>query len=164
MTMSQTLIPEFDNEMKITRRALERIPDEKFDWKPHEKSMSMGKLAGHIAELPGFASGIIRTEAINFDKGDYKPAVVTNRAEVLALFDKESANAREAIVGATDDHLRQPWSLIYQEKKLFEAPRVAALRGMMMNHLIHHRGQLTVYLRLNGVAVPAIYGPSADES
>lgn len=163
MTMSQTLLPEFDNEMKITRRALERIPDDKFDWKPHTKSMTLGKLAGHLAELPGFAAAIVKMDAINFDKGDYKPAVVNNRAEVLAHFDKCVADAREAIAGATDDHLRQPWKLIYQEKALFDAPRAAALRGMMMNHVIHHRGQLTVYLRLNDVAVPSIYGPSADE-
>lgn len=163
MTMSQALLPEFDNEMKLTRKALERVPDDKFDWKPHAKSMSLGKLAGHLAELPGFATAIITTEVLNFDKGDYKPAVVTNRAEILALFDKSVAGAREAILGATDDHLRQPWKMIYKEKPLFDAPRIAGLRGMTMNHLIHHRGQLTVYLRLNDIAVPAIYGPSADE-
>jgi uncharacterized damage-inducible protein DinB len=163
MTMSQALLPEFDNEMKSTRRTLERVPDEKFDWKPHEKSMTMGKLAGHLAELPNFATVIINTENLNFDKGDYKPAVVNNRAEILALFDKYAAEAHEAIAGATDDHLRKPWSLIYQEKKLFDAPRAVALRSMMMNHLVHHRGQLTVYLRLNNIPVPAIYGPSADE-
>jgi uncharacterized damage-inducible protein DinB len=161
--MSQTLLPEFDNEMKLTRKALERVPDDKFDWKPHEKSMSLGRLAGHLAELPGFATAIIQTEGMNFDKGEYKPAVVKNRAEVLEVFDKNVAATREAITGATDDHLRQPWHLIYKEKKLFEAPRIAALRGMAMNHIIHHRGQFTVYLRLNDVAVPAIYGPSADE-
>jgi uncharacterized damage-inducible protein DinB len=163
MTMSQTLLPEFDNEMKLTRKALERVPDDKFDWKPHAKSMTMGRLAGHLAELPAFAATMILTEGVNFDKGEYKAAVVNNRAEVLALFDKSVAATREAIAGATDDHLRQPWHLIYREKKLFEAPRAAALRGMAMNHIIHHRGQLTVYLRLNDIAVPSTYGPSADE-
>jgi uncharacterized damage-inducible protein DinB len=163
MTMSQALLPEFDNEMKLTRKALERVPDDKFDWKPHAKSMSLGRLAGHLAELPGFATAIITTDVLNLDKGEYKPTVVTNRAEILALFDKSVAGAREAIAGATDDHLRQSWKLIYKEKPLFDAPRIAGLRGMAMNHVIHHRGQLTVYLRLNDVAVPAIYGPSADE-
>jgi len=163
MTMSQALLPEFDQEMKLTRKALERVPDDKFDWKPHEKSMSMGKLAGHLAELPAFGTAMIMTEGLNFDKGDYKPAAVSNRAEVLALFDKSVAEAREAIAGATDDHLRQSWKIIYQEKPLFDAPRAVGLRGMMMNHVVHHRGQLTVYLRLNDVAVPSIYGPSADE-
>jgi uncharacterized damage-inducible protein DinB len=163
MTMSQALLPEFDNEMKLTRKALERVPDDKFDWKPHAKSMSLGRLAGHLAELPGFAAAIITTDGINFDKDDYKPAVVTNRAEALAVFDKSSAAAREAIAGATDDHLRQPWKLIYKEKPLFDAPRAVGLRNMAMNHIIHHRGQLTVYLRLNDIAVPATYGPSADE-
>jgi len=164
MTMSQALLPEFDQEMKLTRKALERVPDDKFDWKPHEKSMSMGKLAGHLAELPAFGTAMIMTEGLNFDKGDYKPAAVSNRAEVLALFDKSVAEAREAIAGATDDHLRQSWKIIYQEKPLFDAPRAVGLRGMMMNHVVHHRGQLTVYLRLNDVAVPSIYGPSADET
>jgi len=164
MTISQALLPEFDQEMKLTRKALERVPDDKFDWKPHEKSMSMGKLAGHLAELPAFGTAMIMTEGLNFDKGDYKPAAVSNRAEVLALFDKSVAEAREAIAGATDDHLRQSWKIIYQEKPLFDAPRAVGLRGMMMNHVVHHRGQLTVYLRLNDVAVPSIYGPSADET
>jgi uncharacterized damage-inducible protein DinB len=163
MTMSQTLLPEFDNEMRLTRKALERVPDDKFDWKPHAKSMSMGRLAGHLAELPAFAAAMIQTEGMNFDKGEYKAAVVTNRAEVLEAFDRNVAAAREAIAGATDDHLRQPWHLIYKEKKLFDAPRAAGLRGMAMNHIVHHRGQLTVYLRLNDVMVPSIYGPSADE-
>ncbi len=163
MTMSQALLPEFDQEMKLTRKALERVPDDKFDWKPHSKSMSLGRLAGHLAELPAFGSAVIATDGINFDKGEYKPAVVNKTAEVLELFDKNVAAAREAIGGATDDQFRQPWHLIYQGKKIFEAPRVAALRGMALNHIIHHRGQLTVYLRLNDVAVPSIYGPSADE-
>jgi uncharacterized damage-inducible protein DinB len=163
MTMSQALLPEFDNEMKLTRKALERVPDDKFDWKPHEKSMSLGRLAGHLAELPGFATAMILTESMNFDKGEYKAAVVTNRAEVLEVFDKNVAAAHEAIAGATDDHLRQNWQVIYKEKKLFDASRAVGLRSMAMNHIIHHRGQLTVYLRLNDVAVPSIYGPSADE-
>ncbi|MGA3186966.1 MAG: DinB family protein [Bryobacteraceae bacterium] len=163
MTMSQALLPEFDNEMKFTRKALERVPDDKFDWKPHEKSMTMGRLATHLAELPGFAAAIIQTDELNFDKREYKPASATNRAGILEIFDKAAAEAHEAIAGATDDHLRKSWSMIYKEKKLFDAPRAAALRGMAMNHIIHHRGQLTVYLRLNDVAVPAIYGPSADE-
>ena len=163
MTMSQALLPEFDNEMKITRKALERVPDDKFDWKPHAKSMTMGRLATHLAELPAFGTSIITTDGINFDKGEYKPLIAATQAEVLAAFDKNVAVTREAIAGATDDHLRQPWHLIYKEKKLFEASRAVALRAMAMNHIIHHRGQLTVYLRLNDIAVPSVYGPSADE-
>jgi uncharacterized damage-inducible protein DinB len=163
MTMSQALLPEFDNEMKLTRKSLERVPDDKFDFKPHAKSMAMGRLAAHLAELPAFATGIITTEGMNFDKGEYKPLTAANREEVLAAFDKNVATTREAIVGATDDHLRQSWHLIYKGQKLFEAPKIAALRAMALNHIIHHRGQLTVYLRLNDIAVPSIYGPSADE-
>src|SRR5258708_32823354 len=104
MTMSQTLLPEFDHEMKSTRRVVERVPDDKFDWKPHPKSMTMGGLAGHVAELPAFATAMIQTDGMNFDKGEYKPAAVANRAEVLELFDKNVAATREAIAGATDDH------------------------------------------------------------
>jgi uncharacterized damage-inducible protein DinB len=163
MTMSQALLPEFDNEMRLTRKALERVPDDKFDWKPHAKSMALGRLAAHLAELPAFGAAMIKTDVIDFDKGEYKPAVANNGADVLALFDKTTAEAREAIAGATDDDLRQPWKMIYQQKALFDAPRVVGLRGMFMNHVVHHRGQLTVYLRLNDIAVPSIYGPSADE-
>src|SRR5580692_4681174 len=106
MTMSQVLLPEFDNEMKLTRKALERVPDDKFDWKPHARSMTMGRLAAHLAELPAFATSIIKTDGINFDKGEYKAAVANNREELLALFDKNVAATHEAIAGATDDHLR----------------------------------------------------------
>lgn len=163
MTMSQVLLPEFDREMQFTRKALERVPDDQFDWKPHVKSMTMGRLATHLAELPGFAAMIIQTEEMNLDKRGYKPPTITTGAELLALFDKNAAATHEAIAGATDDDLRKRWKMIYQEKAIFEAPRAAAVRSLAMNHLIHHRGQITVYLRLLDVAVPAIYGPSADE-
>lgn len=163
MTMSQTMLPEFDQEMKLTRKALERVPDEKFDWKPHEKSMTLGRLAGHLAELSGFGELVIQTDGLDLDNMGARPAAPTNRAQVLEAFDKNVAKTREAIVGATDDHLRVIWHLIYKQKKIFEAPRAAAFRAMAMNHMIHHRGQLTVYLRLNDIPVPSIYGPSADE-
>jgi uncharacterized damage-inducible protein DinB len=163
MTINHAVLPEFDQEMKKTRKALERVPDDKFDWKPHQKSMTMGRLAGHIAELPAFSTAILTTEVLNFDKGDYKPTAVMNRSEVLDLFDKNIAKAREAIAAATDDHMKKSWHMIYQGKKMLEAPRADALRSSI-NHLVHHRGQLTVYLRLNDIAVPAIYGPSADET
>jgi uncharacterized damage-inducible protein DinB len=163
MTTGHAVLPEFDEEMKKTRRALERVPDDKFDWKPHEKSMTMGKLAGHIAGLPGFSAAMLTTEFIDFDKGDYKPAVARNRGELLDLLDKNIALAREAIAGTTDDQMKKSWHMIYQGKKMFEAPRADGLRSLI-NHLVHHRGQLTVYLRLNEIAVPALYGPSADEA
>jgi uncharacterized damage-inducible protein DinB len=162
MTMSQELLSEFDPEMKRTRKALERLPDDRFDWKPHAKSTSAGRLAGHIAELPGFSAGIMKTESLSLGNSDANPAPMKNCAEVLALFDKNAAEAREAIAAATDDYLSQQWHLSFQGKKMFEAPRAAALRSSI-RHLVHHRGQLTVYLRLNDIPVPAIYGPSADE-
>jgi uncharacterized damage-inducible protein DinB len=162
MTMSQALLPEFDQEMRVTRTVLERVDDEKFDWKPHEKSTPMGKLATHIAGLPALAVRIIHMEGLDRDK---QPATTpaANRAAILALFDKNVAEAREAIKGATDDRLRQPWFIILKGKKVFEGPRVGMLRTLVMSHLIHHRGQLSVYLRLNDIPVPSIYGPSADE-
>lgn len=163
MSMSQALLPEFDHEIKVTRRLLERVPDDKFDWKPHAKSMTMGRLAVHVAELPGFGTTMIRTDSLDFDKGEYKPATANNREQLLALFDRTTAEAREAIAGATDEHLMKHWSMIYKGQKLFDEPRIVGIRSMAFNHLVHHRGQLSVYLRLNDVPVPAIYGPSADE-
>lgn len=163
MPMNQAILGEFDQEMKTTRRLLERVPDDKFDWKPHVKSMSMGRLATHVAELAAFGTGMLTTDGIDFDKGGYKPATATTRAELLALFDKTTAEARAAIASASDEHLMKHWHMIYKGQKMFDEPRAVALRGMALNHLYHHRGQLSVYLRLNDIPVPSIYGPSADE-
>jgi uncharacterized damage-inducible protein DinB len=164
MKISDVLLPEFDQEMASTRKTLERIPEDKLAWKPHEKSMTLGRLAGHVAELPGFGSTVIATESLDFSTGEYKPLIAASRQQVLEAFDKNVAAARSAIAGASDEHYMQPWSLALAGKMIFSAPRVGALRGMMINHIIHHRAQLGVYLRLNNVPVPSIYGPSADES
>ncbi len=164
MTISETLLPEFDREMSGARRTLERIPEDKLTWKPHEKSTSLGRLAGHVAELPGFAKITIETDSLNLSARQHTPLVPTSRAQVLEAFDQKVSEARAAIAGASDEHLMKPWSLEYQGKTLFTLPRAAVLRTMMLSHLIHHRAQLGVYLRLNNVAVPALYGPSADES
>lgn len=164
MTISETLLPEFDREMSGARKTLERIPEDKLTWKPHEKSTSLGRLAGHVAELPGFAKITIETDSLNLSARQHTPLVPTSRAQVLEVFDQKVSEARAAIAGASDEHLMKPWSLEYQGKTLFTLPRAAVLRTMMLSHLIHHRAQLGVYLRLNNVAVPALYGPSADES
>jgi uncharacterized damage-inducible protein DinB len=164
MKISDVLLPEFDQEMASTRKTLERIPEDKLAWKPHEKSMTLGRLAGHVAELPGFGSTVIGTDSLDFSSGNYKPLIAASRQQVLEAFDKNVTAARTAIAGASDEHYMQPWSLALAGKTIFTAPRVGALRGMMLNHIIHHRAQLGVYLRLNDVAVPSIYGPSADES
>jgi len=164
MKISDALLPEFDQEMANTRITLDRIPEDKLAWKPHEKSMTLGQLAGHVAELAGFGTMIMKSDSINFNPNEFQPLVATSRQQVLAAFDEQSAAARAAIVRASDEHWSQPWSLQIQGKTLFTMPRVAVVRGMMLNHMIHHRAQLGVYLRLNDVPVPAIYGPSADEN
>ena len=162
MPIAQMLLPEFDNEVKNTRKLLECVPDGKFDFKPHEKSMTLGRLAGHVAELPTYGTATIRLEKLEM-KGGEKPFNPTSRQEVLEAFDKNAAEARAAIAGASDEDLAKIWSFSYAGKEVFSMPRVAVLRGMMMNHLIHHRAQLGVYLRLNNVEFPGMYGPSADE-
>ena len=163
MAISQALLPEFDQEVASTRKALERLPDDKFDWKPHDKSSTLGGLAGHLASLPNLASMAIGQDSLEVTTRP-KPPKMSNRAEVLAVFDKTTAEARKAIAAATDEQLMKPWSLLYGDKKLFTMPKAAVLRTFFMNHLIHHRGQFTVYLRLKNVPVPSIYGPSAVEN
>lgn len=167
MPVSQGILPEFDHEMASTRRALERVPEDKFSWKPHEKSMSMGRLSTHLAELAGWISTTLETESLDFAPPGgppYQPKTAGSHAELLEMFDRNVASARAAISGATDAQWMADWTLLMGGRVIFSMPRVAALRGMAMNHMIHHRGQLAVYLRLNDVPVPALYGPSADET
>ena len=163
MQISDSLLPQFDHEMATTRKTLERIPEDKLAWTPHEKSMTLGRLAGHIAELPVFATMAIATNSIDLASGAYQPLTAASREQALEAFDRAAADARAAIAGASDEHLLQPWTLLYGGKTMFTMPRVGVVRGMMLSHLIHHRGQFSVYLRLNNVPVPSIYGPSADE-
>jgi uncharacterized damage-inducible protein DinB len=163
MKISDALLPEFDQEMATTRKTLERIPEDKLGWKPHEKSMSLGRLAGHVAELPGLGAMALKTDTLNLSAGAFTPFTATSQKETLHFFDQRVAEARAAIAAASDEHLMQPWTLEARGKTIFKMPRVAALRAMMMSHIIHHRAQLGVYLRLNNVPVPSVYGPSADE-
>ncbi len=167
MAITKALLPEFDYEMANTRKTLERVPDEKLDWKPHEKSMSMGSLATHLANLPTWASRSINSDNFDMAPGGGPPPKATpagSTEEVLAIFDKNVADARAAIAGASDEFLVTSWSLLSGGHTVMTLPRVAVLRSFIMNHIIHHRGQLSVYLRLNDIPVPALYGPSADES
>jgi uncharacterized damage-inducible protein DinB len=166
MTLSEGLLPEFDQEMANTRKALERVPDGKLGWKPHEKSGTMGWLATHIALIPHWVEVIVRQTQFDIappGSPPYVPPATGSVKEILELFDKHIAAARATIAGASDEELLKPWSLLSGGKPILTMPRIAALRGVIMNHLIHHRGQLTVYLRLNNVPVPGLYGPSADE-
>jgi uncharacterized damage-inducible protein DinB len=162
MNLSQTLLPEFDQEMAGTRRVLERMATDKFTWQPHPKSFSLGKLATHVAQLSSWAAMTLATEEFDVAQPREAPKVNTTE-ELLALFDKNSAEAREAIANASNEDWSKPWSLRNGDHVVFTMPRIAVLRGMVMNHIIHHRAQLTVYLRLNDIPVPALYGPSADE-
>ncbi len=166
MKINEMLLPEFDQEMATTRRTLERFPEGKSDWKPHEKSMPLGRLAGHLAELPSLGAVALRQDSIDFappGAPPMKPFIATSREALLETFDKNIANARAALAEATDEQMMKPWSLLRGGKTLLTMPRTAVVRSFVMNHMIHHRAQLGVYLRLNDLPVPSVYGPSADE-
>ncbi len=167
MSIAQSLLPEFDQEMANTRKVLERVPDEKWNWKPHDKSGTTGWLAGHVATIPDWLTFTLKTESLDYAPVDgqntYTPPKTDDRAQTLAAFDKCSADARTVLAAASDQDLMKNWTLLAGGKEIFTMPRVACVRGMIMNHLIHHRAQLTVYLRLLNVPVPGLYGPSADE-
>ena len=162
MTIAETLLPEFDQEMANTRKVLERVPEDKLSYKPDPKSMSMGRLAGHVAEMCNWGSVVMQTDSLDLTAGGTALSA-TSRQQVLAEFDKYSAAARAAIAAASDADFMKPWSLKMGSHVIFTLPRAAVIRSMVMNHTIHHRAQLTVYFRLNGVPVPGMYGPSADE-
>src|SRR5437899_3206504 len=167
MTIGQSMLPEFDQEMQSTRKTLERVPDDKWNWKPHEKSGTVGWLASHVATMVGWLPMTINTEEL-----DYAPVggpafelpKIANRKELLAEFDKNVAESRAALSKVGDAEMMKDWKLLAGGQEIFKMPRVACIRGMVLNHLIHHRAQLTVYFRLIGVPVPGLYGPSADEA
>jgi uncharacterized damage-inducible protein DinB len=161
------MLGEFDLEMHGTRKVLERCPDEKWNWKPHEKSGTVGWLAGHVATMPGWIAVTLTTDELDYAPVDgpaYQPPKTDNRKELLAVFDKNVAEARAALSTVSDQEIMKPWKLLAGGQEIFTMPRAACLRGMVLNHIIHHRAQLTVYFRLLNVAVPGLYGPSADEA
>ena len=162
MPFSQSLLPEFDEEMKKTRTLLERVPDGRWDYKPHEKSMALGRLANHIADLPGWGKTTLEVQVLDMQPGQ-QPPVSSSTAEVLSKFDKNVAETHEAIAKATDDDWSKMWTFKVGGQTVMSMPRSAVMRGVVMNHLIHHRAQLGVFLRLNDVQIPGMYGPSADE-
>jgi uncharacterized damage-inducible protein DinB len=166
VTISESLLPEYDHEMKVTRTCIERVPDAKWDWAPHEKSMTLGRLASHLVDSLDWATASLTTTEFDIappGAPPFEPAFFKNTKETLAEFDKRAATTRQAIERSTDQDLFQDWSLLKGGQKIFTMPRAAILRSFLMNHNIHHRGQLSVYLRLCNVPVPSIYGPSADE-
>jgi uncharacterized damage-inducible protein DinB len=167
MSITDWLLPEFDAEMVSARRVLERVPLDDPGWKPHESSMTIGYLAFLVANLPGWTTGTLTQTELDIQPPPGKSwtdDVPTTREGLLELFDKNVVEARNALVAATEESLQVPWTLKMGEQPLLTQPRWIVYRQNVMNHLVHHRAQLGVYLRLRGVPVPAIYGPSADEN
>jgi uncharacterized damage-inducible protein DinB len=166
MNYSETILPEFDQEMAKTRKVLERLPEDKLDWRVHPKSNTIGWNANHLAELPGWIEGALTTPSWDIAPAggeSYQSPKLTTRQEILNLFDRNVNTARKALAATKDEEVRQPWSLLQAGKPIFTMPRATVIRGMVLNHLIHHRAILCVYLRLNNIAVPGMYGPSGDE-
>ncbi|MEO7133001.1 MAG: DinB family protein [Vicinamibacterales bacterium] len=164
MPIIDSLLPELDREMGLTRRALERLPDGKFDWKPHPTSMTLGRLAEHLTEMPQWATMTMTQSELEMTTQrppDYvRPAT---RAAALAQFDRYLKEARGNVAGKTDGELLAPWKLKTGGKEVVTMPKIAVMRNFVLNHMIHHRGQFVVYLRMLEVPVPSIYGPSGDE-
>lgn len=165
MKAAEILLQDFDSEMANTRRTLERVPDDKPDFKPHDKSMPLGRLAMHCATLPRFGSYIMQDDGMDLaaPKHPHPSLELKSRDECLKQFDECAAACRAAIAAATDEQLAAHWRFSWGEQLISNDSRLLSFRRMCFNHLIHHVAQLGVYLRLNNVAVPALYGPSADE-
>ena len=163
MNMIDPVLAELAHEAATTHRLLERLPQAHLTWKPHEKSMTLGRLAGHIAEIPVRISGILEPDEYDFAAGGGDPHTASSVADLLAFFDQSVSQATERLKKQTTDRLLATWRLKKGGKQLLEMPRMGAIRFLLLNHLIHHRGQLSVYLRLQNVPLPSIYGPTADE-
>ncbi len=165
MTIAEILLQDFDIEISNTRRTLERVPEGKNDWKCHDKSMPLGKLAMHCATLPMFAYYILEDDGMDMatSKRPHMSLEFTTRENALKQLDETSAKCRTSLAAADDEHLSAPWKFSFGEQVICDNPRSLTFRQMFVNHLIHHTAQLGVYLRLNGIPVPGLYGPSADE-
>jgi uncharacterized damage-inducible protein DinB len=164
MSMNDLLLSEFDEEMKKTRVALERVPADKKNFAPHAKSMPLGKLAAHVAQLAGFGLTILTTPELDFAKNSQPRLSFESAAQLVQALDEGAAKVRSALQKTTDEAWRENWKLSFQGKPIFSGTRFLAYREMFLNHLVHHRAQLGVYLRLNETPVPATYGPSADDT
>ena len=163
MTYADTLLPEFDQEMTNTRKVLECIPDDKFEWKAHPKFQTIGWNANHLADIPNWVPEVLTKPSLDIAPVDgpaYVSPKLTSRDEILALFDKNVAAARKAISEVQD--VESPWTLLSGGNPIFSLPRGAMIRSYVLNHMIHHRAHLLVYLRLNDIPVPGMYGPSGD--
>jgi uncharacterized damage-inducible protein DinB len=166
MSYAETVLPEFDQEMASTRKVLERIPDDKLEWQPHPKSHTIGWNANHLANLPDWLVNTLATPSLDIAPVGgprYEFPKVDSRKEILELFDRNVAAARKAIVVAKDEDMASMWTLAAAGNPIFTMPRSAVVRSFVLNHMIHHRAHLCVYLRLNDIPVPGMYGPSGDE-
>jgi uncharacterized damage-inducible protein DinB len=163
MPISELLLPELDEEIKKTRTTLERVPADKKDYAPHPKSMPLGKLAPHVAQLAGFGLIILTTPSYDFSTGSIKPLPFESAEQLVQALDEGAAKVRAALQATPDGAWKENWKLSFQGKTIFEGDRFLAYREMFLNHMVHHRAQLGVYLRLNEKPVPATYGPSADD-
>ena len=163
MSIAETFKQELAHEAAVTRKYLERVPLDKPDFAPHAKSMKLGALTGHLSEIPGWTKETITQDELAFDSASYKPYVPSSTAEVLQRFDERLAAGLQVLEGVSDEAMMKPWRLSIDGHTLFEMPKAVVMRNMVLNHTVHHRAQLGVYLRLLDIPVPATYGPSADE-
>ena len=166
MTIAESILPEFEMEMAGTRKVLERIPDNKLDWKAHPKSNPIGWVASHLVEIVGWVEGILTQDTwdINPEGGQpYRTTILGSRQEILDLFDANVVAARKQIGATSDEAFAKSWSLLSGGQELITMPKLGVIRIWVLNHTIHHRGHLCVYLRLNDIPIPALYGPSGDE-
>ena len=163
MTLGQTLAAELKHEAVSTRKMLERVPENKFDWQPHEKSMNLGRLASHVAEISHWVNAALTQDELDFATSGYKPQTANSARDLVEIFNKTVGEATELLENVSDEDIMRKWRLRNGEKIILDLPKIAVIRSMVLNHLIHHRGQLSVYLRLNDVPLPSVYGPTADE-
>lgn len=166
MSYAELILPEFDHEMASTRKVLERVPDDKLGWRPHPKSNTIGWNANHLAEIPGWVEGTLTKTSWEIAPSDgprYQSPALTSRSEIVELFDRNVNDARRAFTQVRDEDMNTVWSLLNGGNVWYSAPRATVIRSFVLNHAIHHRAILTVYLRLNDIPVPGMYGPSGDE-
>lgn len=163
MAVNQPLLDELEREAKTTKKLLEKVPTERLDWKPHEKSYSIGALAGHIAEIAGWLDLMLNADELDFATMNYTPPAIKENADIMKLFEENQANGKSVLQNATDEKFEGNWRMRQGEQIFFELPRTQVIRTWVFNHIVHHRAQLGVYLRLLNIPVPGTYGPSADD-
>lgn len=167
MSLAKQLLPEFDREMASTRKFLELVPEDKFTWKPHEKSMTLGNLAGHLAELPDWTLQTVTKDSLALTDEEGKPLFEpfrpTTRQQILEKFDGDLVKARAELEKVSDEAMAAQWTMTWQGQAIVDSPRAEVIRTWALSHMIHHRAQLGVYLRMNDISIPGVYGPSADE-